>query len=697
MKNKKYNTYRNTKKHKYKKTRKMKGGLDDSDPEYPSAINTARESILSIKNSDPESRQQLLESLNTLFSPKKTQQVENIQLSRKYSNENENQNENTYEFIIRRHANSCDNIFKVLGLKYLIQRKTTDTEPSLSLWGIYATILLDTLLYEKEEYSPNLVFVSALVRTWMTATLLYLPFTGNELTLFIGPYIKEHGSDASNMPEDWEIQLEIFKQFLIYILFLRNILNVNRDKFSDILKPKIDMILDVLDKINNNSVINIVRFDGKNASFSINEIFDSIKNQEIFKSATKDAALKYTKKTLSAIPVASDNQLTVLNDNTEFEIHSTNTEYEKNPSDHMKKDKLMIENFISWVLQFLNSPEGEQYKKMIDNNKIYVVAHSGIMQYFIKNNNILSINTGITSNPIIDTYKNKIVKTNTWTIQFLLDIIENNSFKIRDLKLIEGMKQPGNKDIELECEQDCYVKEQDENKPRMRFLDRVRDINSSLDNKCIMKLDKQIKKKSFIDEGKYKFGIVNCGTKGKFNITLDRCIKIEFMSSSYDKIACNLFFNKNDNSYRVRRMTKSGSYDIEKDNLVLEQALEWIILWLNPNRKISYSDRIEFIIPEIEKLKIELLTFLNSNQTIFKKLRQDISETYNPDMMKRKSDRMTNIIGFDDEPQYVSVPAAGGSGMRKRKPKYNKTQKNKTHKKTQKNKTQKKHRKYSKV
>jgi len=528
----------------------------------------------------------------------------------------------------------------------------------------------------------------------MTATILYLPFiSSKELTLFIGPYIKEHGSDASNMPEDWEIQVEIFKQFLIYILFLRNILNVNIDKFSDILKPKIDMILDILDKININSVINIVRFDGKNASFSINEIFDSIKNQEIFKSATKDAALKYTKKTLSAIPVASDNQLTVLNDNTEFEIHSTNTEYEKNPSDHMKKDKLMIENFISWVLQFLNSPEGEQYKEMIDNNKIYVVAHSGIMQHFIKNNNILSINTGITSNPIIDTYKNKIVKTNTWTIQFLLDIIENNSFKIRDLKLIEGMKQPGNKDIELECEQDCYVKEQDENKPRMRFLDRVRDMNSSLDNKCIMKLDKQIKKKSFIDEGKYKFGFVNCGTKGKFNITFDKCIKIEFMSSSYDKIACNLFFNKNDNSYRVRRMTKSGSYDIEKDNLVLEQALEWIILWLNPNRKISYSDRIEFIIPEIEKLKIELLTFLNSNQTIFKKLRQDISETYNPDMMKRKSDRMTNIIGFDDEPQYVSVPAAGGSVMRKRKPKYNKTQKNKT----QKNKTQKKHRKYSKV
>ena len=34
--------------------------------------------------------------------------------------------------------------------------------------------------------------------------------------------------------------------------------------------------LDILDKININSVINIVRFDGKNASFSINEIFDFI-------------------------------------------------------------------------------------------------------------------------------------------------------------------------------------------------------------------------------------------------------------------------------------------------------------------------------------------------------------------------------------------------------------------------------------
>ena len=64
--------------------------------------------------------------------------------------------------------------------------------------------------------------------TSVQAALLYLPYLNNEiLTLFVSPYLKEHGSNYSNMPNIFNdidsienTQADLYEQFLIYILFL---------------------------------------------------------------------------------------------------------------------------------------------------------------------------------------------------------------------------------------------------------------------------------------------------------------------------------------------------------------------------------------------------------------------------------------------------------------------------------------------
>ena len=115
-------------------------------------------------------------------------------------------------FTITRHAHSCNNLkegksdsntqfLKRIPLagksiqgavkNYNFFDRTSEHDPGLSFYGVLAT-LLKTSRISDDRYKSDTVFVSCLVRTWMTAILLYLPNIGNDtLTLVISPFIKE--------------------------------------------------------------------------------------------------------------------------------------------------------------------------------------------------------------------------------------------------------------------------------------------------------------------------------------------------------------------------------------------------------------------------------------------------------------------------------------------------------------------------
>ena len=106
----------------------------------------------------------------------------------------------TLDFTITRHAHSCNNLkegkasanMKGTFLKdYNFFDRTFEHDPGLSFYGVIASIL-KTANVSDDRYKSDTVFVSCLVRTWMTAILLYLKnITSDTLTLVISPYLKE--------------------------------------------------------------------------------------------------------------------------------------------------------------------------------------------------------------------------------------------------------------------------------------------------------------------------------------------------------------------------------------------------------------------------------------------------------------------------------------------------------------------------
>ena len=92
-------------------------------------------------------------------------------------------------FQFTRHATSCFNIeiYRDLGIT------KTGGIPSLAADGIDKTISLAEKYHVTNRFQSPIVCVSNLVRTWMTAVLLYAFSNKTTITLRICPYLKETG------------------------------------------------------------------------------------------------------------------------------------------------------------------------------------------------------------------------------------------------------------------------------------------------------------------------------------------------------------------------------------------------------------------------------------------------------------------------------------------------------------------------
>lgn len=114
---------------------------------------------------------------------------------------------------LTRHAYSCANYNSDLNKLIKAHRKK---DPSITMWGIYGSLLLA----EKEPFNIKLstigIYVSCLIRTWQTAVILYNKC--DTINLIVSPFAKEEDSismfNEDNIPNKVEYQCVYFLYFL---------------------------------------------------------------------------------------------------------------------------------------------------------------------------------------------------------------------------------------------------------------------------------------------------------------------------------------------------------------------------------------------------------------------------------------------------------------------------------------------------
>ena len=278
----------------------------------------------------------------------------------------------TYQFT--RHMMSCNNIN--MGKNF-----GKDFEPSVSLYGIVNTIKLSQ--DNASEFNSNTVFVSNLLRTWITAFLLY-GSNKTELNLYISPYLKEETTtigEETGTNINYELKRGNYaknithtaNKFLRFLTTLKNISDkqINGgDNNQNESTNRIDNGAKTIDDFNN--LLNkIITKKWYNELPSIINLYLPM-NQDY----TKAQNIKFTKK--------NDNyslETTSLCNKNEFKDTVGPTEglpgFEENGN--------LIE-FMKWFEEI-----NKDYGKPNEPSLIHVVTHSQVMQKYLKDNFELDI------------------------------------------------------------------------------------------------------------------------------------------------------------------------------------------------------------------------------------------------------------------------------------------------------------------
>ena len=125
---------------------------------------------------------------------------------------------------ISRHGFSFANLIKEKKTLLGKIEQHLEKDAKLSLYGILTALLHGSDLVEKElsygmTEKPQTIYVSVLIRTWMTAICLYLPHCITDgFTLVVSPFLKEEGLGLDNEPESFENQIISIGNFLNYLI-----------------------------------------------------------------------------------------------------------------------------------------------------------------------------------------------------------------------------------------------------------------------------------------------------------------------------------------------------------------------------------------------------------------------------------------------------------------------------------------------
>ena len=148
----------------------------------------------------------------------------------------------SFKYQFTRHLASCNNINK--GKTF-----GKDYEPSAALYGIINTAEFSQFPSNSYDYAYNHVYVSNLIRTWITAVLLYGTHDPEELNLYVSPFLKENHmvflgkrNEIGNFPKEIYHSAKKFQKFLTTLYDFSN--HLPEDYYSKL--PKIiNLILPV--------------------------------------------------------------------------------------------------------------------------------------------------------------------------------------------------------------------------------------------------------------------------------------------------------------------------------------------------------------------------------------------------------------------------------------------------------------------
>lgn len=203
--------------------------------------------------------------------------------------------DNQKKVSITRHGCSISNLYSetqdLSNILYNKFKKIEYKDPELTLYGTISSLIHSNKINENEiefKSSPNKIFVSILIRTWMTAICLYLPNFVNfkkkasnnldPFTLIITPYVKEldiskykvqYKIFKDNIPNEFNVQIKNILKFLNYIIrmsdydFNNTDLNNNLSLIKQYFNEKNELIIVNDNKqkkihiyMNNNKIIN---------------------------------------------------------------------------------------------------------------------------------------------------------------------------------------------------------------------------------------------------------------------------------------------------------------------------------------------------------------------------------------------------------------------------------------------------------
>jgi hypothetical protein len=414
-----------------------------------------------------------------------------------------NEEENEQTFYVSRHLNSCNNM--VDNIKWT-NPSYKFSEPPLSMWGVISGLALQR---EPLGNFQNKVYVSCLVRTWMTAIIEYLPHTSlqrnkgaKSLNLVVSPYIKEadlsnkyyvgQTIDTGNMPININEQIEKIKYFFSFLVLIQKYIKQLKSKttsddkqqsYNNIMKIKtnLDKILLNKNEINiifpsfkNKKEVKIsLEYDAqdKKLKSTSNELYDDYPyldkipkdkefilelegqqggtNYNYFESVLNVFLKQNVKKSNEVIDVPLGSKKLKINSISKKNIFNKIPNVSAYTTSFGKESILL---FIDWIKNVMR----------VTDEDIYVVAHSNIMQATlynicgkIKNTIIKKKNVNDCQAGLYDIVK----KQNIW--ELIIKVKDENL--ITSVEVRPGQEKPDNeskrvlnygKEKELSCGKD---------------------------------------------------------------------------------------------------------------------------------------------------------------------------------------------------------------------------------------------------
>jgi hypothetical protein len=317
---------------------------------------------------------------------KKTELIKHIKHSLNKKKGGKPSNTNLNPIIqITRHARSCNN-----EVKFKIHLKETD--PSIVNRGIIQTILFAE--ENRTKFESNYVYVSCLLRTWITAICLY-SIGQTDLILHISPYLKEKYTKSSikYVKETGNHPVPLSKSIPKLLEFLNN----NRIIFDD-KKNKL--------KNQTNKTI-IENFKLPNKLLLKFEQHDNTPQEIIIEKENKKFIIKKSIIQNNGVKINVPMNINFLNNINNDPIMNI-----KNKLYYQTDGK--ISKFIHWLKE---SKQIDTNKTNKTNETIHVVAHSNLMKDFLEGLNILNYISksnfkGCTGNQCTNINKDELNKTN---------------------------------------------------------------------------------------------------------------------------------------------------------------------------------------------------------------------------------------------------------------------------------------------